>query len=116
VSSFCGEKTLMRVFIGEADRWQGKPLYQALVELFREEGLAGATVVKGVMGFGAHSLIHSDRILRLSSDLPVIIELIDAQEKIDRILPVLDEMLSGGMVTLEKARVIHYPSQSKRDS
>ncbi len=106
--SFCGEKTLMRVFIGEADRCNGKPLYQALVELFRERGLAGATVLKGVMGFGASSLIHTDSILSLSADLPVVIELVDTRENIDKVLPELDDMLHGGMITLEKAHVIHY--------
>ncbi len=103
-----GEQTLMRIFVGESDRWQHKPLYEALVELFREQGFAGATVLKGAMGFGAHSVTHTDRLLRLSSDLPVVIEVVESQEKIAEILPVLDTMIKGGMITLEKARVIRY--------
>jgi len=103
-----GEQVLMRIFIGEGDRWKKKPLYEALVEMLRREGMAGATVLKGAMGFGARSITHSDRLLRFSSDLPVIVEVVDSQEKIDAVLPFLDAMLNGGMVTLEKARVIRY--------
>ena len=103
-----GEQTLMRIFVGESDRWQKQPLYEALVELFREEGFAGATVLKGAMGFGAKSIMHTDRLLRLSADLPVVIEVVESQERIDAILPRLDGMLRGGMITLEKARVIRY--------
>jgi PII-like signaling protein len=103
-----GERTLMRIFIGESDRWHHQPLYEALVELFRREGFAGATVLKGVAGFGAASVLHTDRLLCLSQDLPVVIEVVDTEEKIATILPELDEMLQGGMVTLEKARVIRY--------
>lgn len=103
-----GEQTLMRIFIGENDRWERQPLYEALVELFRREGLAGATVLKGAAGFGANSVTHTDKILRLSADLPVVIEVVDSQEKIDAVLPKIDGMFSGGMVTLEKARVIRY--------
>lgn len=105
---FEGEMTLMRVFIGEGDRWQHQPLFEALVELFRREGFAGATVLKGAMGFGAHSVTHSDRLLRLSGDLPVVVEVVERSEKIEAILPRLDAMLTGGMITLEKARVIRY--------
>jgi len=108
MSRLDGEQTLMRIFIGESDRWERQPLYEALVELFRHEGFAGATVLKGAAGFGAHSVTHTDRILRLSSDLPVVVEVVDNQERIDAILPRLDEMLKGGMITLERARVIHY--------
>ncbi len=103
------EHTLMRIFVGESDRWQKKPLHEALVELFRTEGFAGATVLKGCMGFGVHSTMHSDKLLRLSTDLPVVIEVVDRQEKIDAILPRLETMLQGGMLTLEKARVIRFP-------
>ena len=103
-----GEQTLMRIFVGESDRWQKRPLYEALVELFREEGFAGATVLKGAMGFGAKSIMHTDKLLRLSADLPVVIEVVESQERIDAILPRLDGMLRGGMITLEKARVIRY--------
>jgi len=103
-----GEQTLMRIFLGERDRWHHRPLYEALVELLREEGFAGVTVLKGVMGFGAHSVIYSDKLLRLSEDLPIILEVVDSAEKIEAILPRIDTMFKGGMITLEKARVIRY--------
>lgn len=103
-----GEQVLMRIFIGESDRWQHRSLTDALVELLRREGFTGATVLHGTQGFGAHSVIHKDSILRLSVDLPVIIEAVDSEEKIQAILPALDTMLNGGLVTLEKVRVIHY--------
>lgn len=103
-----GEQTLMRIFVGESDRWERRPLYEALVELFRRRGFSGATVLKGAMGFGARSVTHTDRILRLSADLPVVIEVVENPEKIEEILPLLDTMLKGGMITLEKARVIRY--------
>ena len=110
-----GEQVLMRIFIGENDRWGGKPLYEALVELFREKGFAGATVLKGAMGFGAGCVTHSDRFLRFSSDLPVVVEVVDEKEKIDTILPRLDGMITGGMVTLEKAHVIRYTSSKTKE-
>lgn len=103
-----GEQVLMRIFIGESDHWHHRSLADALVELFRKEGFAGATVLHGTQGFGAHSTIHKDTILRLSSDLPVVIEVVDNDAKIQAILPALDPMLNGGLVTLEKVRVIHY--------
>lgn len=103
-----GEQTLMRIFINENDRWQKQPLYEALVELFRAEGMAGATVLKGAAGFGAGSVTHTDKILRLSNDLPVVIEVVDNQVKIDAVLPKIDGMFSGGMITMEKAHVICY--------
>jgi len=103
-----GEQTLMRIFIGEADRWERQPLYEALLELFQRSGLAGATVLKGAAGFGASSRLHTDRLLRFSADLPVVVEVVDSQEKIESLLPELDRMLEGGMITLEKARVIRY--------
>lgn len=102
------ELVLMRIFISENHRYGKKPLYEALVELFRLEGFAGATVLRGIMGFGSQHETHSDRLLRLSSELPIVVEVIDRQEKIDDILPKLDEMMTGGMVTIEKARVIRY--------
>ena len=105
-----GEGKLLRLFIGESDRWHGKPLYQAIVERVRAEGLAGATVVRGIEGFGADSRLHTSRILRLSEDLPVVIEIVDTAEKIDDILPSLDEMVGEGMVTVEKVHVIAYRS------
>ncbi|WP_303721015.1 DUF190 domain-containing protein [Malonomonas rubra] len=103
-----GEQVLMRIFIGESDRWENRPLYKALLELFRKEGFAGATVLRGVAGFGATSVLHTDSLLCLSQDLPLVLEVVDKEEKIEEILPRLDEMLRGGMVTLEKARVIRY--------
>jgi uncharacterized protein len=103
-----GEGRLLRIFVGESDRWHGKPLYEAIVGRARKEGLAGATVVRGLEGFGAHSRLHTTRILRLSEDLPVVIELVDTAEKIEAFLPGLDEMVSEGMVTLEQVHVIAY--------
>ena len=105
---FRGERTLMRVFIGESDKYHGKPLYQALLERFRTKGLAGATVLRGVAGFGASSKLHTDTVLRLSIDLPVIIEVVETDAVIQGILPDLSEMIGGGLITLEKANVILY--------
>ena len=99
---------LLRIFIGESDRWHHQPLYEALVLKAREMHLAGATVLRGPMGFGKSSLMHTAKILRLSMDLPLVIELVDSEEKINSFLPLLDEMMKGGLVTLEKARVIDY--------
>jgi PII-like signaling protein len=103
-----GQGKLLRIFVGESDRWHGKPLYQAIVERVRQEGLAGATVLRGIEGFGADSRLHTARLLRLSEDLPVVIEIVDSAEQIDRILPVLDEMVGEGMVTVERVEVIAY--------
>ncbi len=99
---------LLRIFIGESDRWQHKPLYEAIVMKAREMHLAGATVLRGPMGFGKSSHLHTAKILRLSYDLPLVIEIVDSEEKLNGFLPVLDEMMSGGLVTLEKVRVIDY--------
>ena len=99
---------LLRIFIGESDRWHHQPLYEALVLKAREMHLAGATVLRGPMGFGKSSLMHTAKILRLSMDLPLVIEIVDSEEKINSFLPLLDEMMKGGLVTLEKARVIDY--------
>ena len=112
---FRGERTLMRVFIGESDRCaegphKGRPLYEALLLFFREQGFAGATVVRGMAGFGASARLHTDRVLRLSTDLPVIVEVVEEEDRIQEVLPELDKMISGGLVTLEKARVILYRS------
>lgn len=111
-----GEGLLLRIFIGENDRWHGKPLYEAIVERARETGLAGATVLRGLMGFGAKSRIHTAKVLRLSEDLPMVIELVDTAEKIQKILPMLDEMVGDGMVTLEKVQVIAYRAGRERTS
>lgn len=102
------EMVLMRIFVGESDRYQKQALYEALVELFREQGLAGATVIKGAMGYGGHSEVHTDRYLRLSSELPVVIEVVDNQDKIDAVLPLIESMFQGGLITMEKARVIRF--------
>ena len=104
------EGILLRVFIGESDKYNGRPLYEVIVGEARQRGLAGATVWKGFMGFGAHSRMHTAKILELSQDLPIVIEIVDVQEKIDPFLEVLDEMMDGGLVTLEKVQVIHYRS------
>lgn len=102
------EATLLRIFIGESDRWQHQPLYEAIVLKAREMHLAGATVLRGPMGFGKSSRLHTAKILRLSLDLPLVIEIVDAEEKIQSFLPALDQMMRGGLVTLEKVRVIDY--------
>ena len=102
------EAVLLRVFIGESDRWHHQPLYEAIVLKARELHLAGATVLRGPMGYGKSSRLHTAKILRLSMDLPLVIEIVDTEEKLNGFLPVLDEMLKGGLVTLEKARVIDY--------
>ena len=111
-----GEGKLLRLFIGESDTWHGKPLYQAIVERVRELGMAGATVIRGIEGFGADSHLHTSRILRLSEDLPVVIEIVDSQEKIAAFLPLLEPMMGGGMVTLEKVQVIHYRGTAPEDA
>ena len=103
-----GQAQLLRIFIGEDDRHQGKPLPEAIVEEARRRGLAGATVLKGALGFGANSRVHTSKILRLSSDLPIVVEIVDVAEKIADFLPALDAMISEGMVTLEKVEVITY--------
>ena len=99
---------LLRIYIGESDRWQHQPLYEAIVMKARELHLAGATVLRGPMGFGAESRIHTAKILRLSMDLPMVIEIVDTEEKVNTLLPFLDEMMGGGLVTLKKIKVIHY--------
>jgi uncharacterized protein len=113
---FKGERTLMRIFIGESDKYEGKPLYEALIERMRVKGMAGATVLRGVAGFGASSKVHSDKILRLSLDLPLIIEVVETEEAINAILPDLDEMIGGGLITLERAKVIMYRPGNVRPS
>jgi len=102
------EGQLLRILIGESDRWEGKPLYEALVFKAREMGLAGATMLRGLMGYGAASRIHTAKILRLSEDLPVIVEIVDSPEKISPFLSVVDEMVQEGLVTLERVQVIFY--------
>lgn len=107
-----GEHVLARVFVGESDKWQHQPLYRALVERLRIEGFAGAAVFRGIEGFGTHSVVHTARILDLSADLPVVVEVVDTEERIERLLVILDEMVDGGaLVTVEKARVVRYVAQ-----
>ena len=109
-----GERMLMRIHIGERDKFHGKPLYQAIVELLRSRHYAGATVFRGVMGFGANAVLHTDRVETLSLDLPIVFECVDTEERIKGILPELDDMIGGGMITLEKAQVIVYRPEEKR--
>jgi len=104
---------LLRIFIGEADKWQGKPLYEEIILLAKKNAMAGATAIKGFMGFGCKSHLHTTKVLRLSEDLPIIIEIVDSEEKIEQFLPFLDEMVKEGLVTLEKANVIMYRGQMK---
>jgi uncharacterized protein len=112
MTRFIGEKVLMRMFLGESDKVGHRPLYEVLVELFKTEGFAGATVLRGIGGFGAHSVFHTDKILRLSLDLPIIVEVVESQENIDALMPRIDEMMNGGMITLEKTTVIRYTHKS----
>ena len=102
------DAVLLRIYVGESDRWQHQPLYEAIVFKARELHLAGATVLRGPMGFGAASRIHTAKILRLSMDLPIVIEIVDTDDKVQALLPFLDEMMGGGLVTLDKIKVIHY--------
>lgn len=115
MQGFTGERVLMRIHIGERDKWKGKPLYQAITELLRAKHYAGCTVVRAIMGFGASSKVHSDRIEVLSLDLPIVIECVETEEKIDAILPELDQMIGGGLTTLERVRVIMYRPGEPRD-
>jgi PII-like signaling protein len=108
VHGFTGERVLMRIHIGERDKHHGRPLYQAIVELLRRRHYAGATVFRAVMGFGATARVHTDRILRLSLDLPVVVECVESEENVQAILPELDAMIGGGLITLERVRVIVY--------
>jgi hypothetical protein len=109
------EAVLLRIFIGESDRWEHKPLYEAIVLKARELHLAGATVLRGAMGFGKSSRLHTAKILRLSMDLPLVIEIVDSEEKVNAFLPELDKMIRGGLVTLEKVKVIEYRGEAKPD-
>jgi uncharacterized protein len=107
------DAVLLRIFVGESDRHEHRPLYEAIVIKARETGLAGATVLRGPMGFGKSSHLHTAKILRLSMDLPIVIEMVDTEEKINAFLPLLDAMMGGGLVTLEKAKVIRYRGGEK---
>jgi PII-like signaling protein len=107
------EAELLRIFIGESDHYGGRPLYEAIVQEARSRGMAGATVLRGLMGFGAHSRLHTAKILRLSEDLPIVVEIVDTPEKIAELLPKLDEMIGEGLVTLERVRVIAYRHEKR---
>jgi len=109
-----GESVLMRIFIGESDQHHHRPLYEVLVELLKREGFAGATVLRGVAGFGAHSVFHTAKLLQLSTDLPMVIEAVDTQEKIDAVMPRIDELMDGGLITLEKVNVLRYTHHTNR--
>jgi uncharacterized protein len=111
--AFTGERTLMRIFIGESDRCEEgthrrRPLHEALLQTFREAGFAGATVTRAVAGFGASAVVHTEKLLRMSLDLPLVVEVVETEKKIQEILPALDRMIGGGLVTLERVRVILY--------
>jgi PII-like signaling protein len=104
------EGQLLRIFIGESDKWKGLPLYEAIILKAREMGIAGATMLRGLMGYGANSRIHSAKILRLSEDLPIVVEIVDGREKISALLPLIEEMVGDGLITLENVRVLQYRS------
>ena len=106
---------LLRVFIGESDTWHGEPLYRAIVLKARELGLAGASVLRGTMGFGAHTRLHTNRLLELSTDLPIVVELVDVGDKIASLLPFLDETVAEGMITIEAVRVLKYRSGTEKE-
>ncbi len=108
MTKLTGRNVLMRIFIGEGDRFGHRLLHEVLVELFKKEGFAGATVLRGISGFGAHSVYHTEMLLRLSRDLPVVVEVVDTKENIDRVMPKIDEMMCGGLITLEKVTVMRY--------
>lgn len=107
--------TLLRIFIGESDRWHHQPLYEAIVMKARENHLAGATVLRGPMGYGKSSRLHTAKIIRLSMDLPLVIEIVDSEEKITAFLPLIDEMMKGGLATLENVRVVHYRAKEGQE-
>jgi uncharacterized protein len=109
-----GEGTLVRVFIGESDLWHHRPLALAIVERLRREGYSGATVFRGTAGFGARSVLHTTQILRLSEDLPVVIEIVESSDRIERLLELLDEMVTEGLVTMEKVRIVKYSPGSRQ--
>lgn len=111
-----GEQVLVRIFVGESDRWHHRPLSDALLERLRGEGFAGATVFRGIAGFGARSVLHTTHVLRLSEDLPVVIEIVDTESQVEKLLPILDEMVSEGLVTVERARVLKYSPGSRPPS
>lgn len=111
------EGVLLRIFLGESDTWKGRPLYEAIVHTAREMRLAGATVLRGPMGFGANSHMHTAKVLRLSVDLPIVIEIVESEENAQRLLKAIEPMMGGGLVTMEKARIIRYaPGEERREA
>jgi uncharacterized protein len=108
-----GQQVLVRIFVGESDRWKHQQLSVALLERLRKEGFAGATVFNGVAGFGARSIVHTAHLLRLSEDLPVLIEVVDSEDRVEALIPILDEMVSEGLVTMEKVRVLKYAAGTR---
>ena len=108
-----GTGLLARIYVGESDQWHGRPLYEAIVHLLRTRGFAGATVFRGIMGFGASAGLHTEKVLRLSLDLPIVVECVDTEERIQEVLPELDRMIGGGLITLERARVIVYRPEQR---
>jgi len=112
---FKGERVLMRIHVGERDKYEGKPLYREIIELLRRKKYAGATAYRGIMSFGANSALHTDRFVELSVDLPIVIECVETEERIKAILPELDNMIGGGLITLERARVIMYRPHEVKD-
>ena len=111
-----GEAKMVKIFIGESDQWHGRPLYAAIVRRCREMGIAGATVTRGIEGYGANSRIHTARLLRLSEDLPIKIEVVDIPERITQLLPVLDEMVTEGLITIEDVHVVKYAHNAQKMS
>lgn len=103
-----GKASLLRIFIGENDKYKGKPIYELIVFRARELKLAGSTVLRGIMGFGAHSHLHTAKILRLSEDLPIVIEMVDTRENLEKIMPFLDEIIKDGLITIEEVEIIKY--------
>ena len=110
-----GTGKLVRIFVGESDRWHHEPLFEAIVRRAREAGLAGATVVRGIEGFGANSHLHTTRILRLSEDLPIVIEIVDQEDRVNAFLPIIDEMVGDGMVTIENVQIVAYRGSARDD-
>jgi len=108
MTKFLGEKVLMRIHIGENDKHGHRPLYEVLVDLFMKEGFSGVTVLRGVAGFGPHLVYHTEKLLDLSGELPIVVEVVASQEKIDRIMPMMDEVMNGGLITLEQVHVVRY--------
>jgi len=108
MTKLAGEKLLMRIHIGENDKYGHRPLYEALIELFMREGFAGATVLRGIAGFGPHLVYHTDKLLDIAKDLPIIVEVVASEEKVNDVMPKIDEMMLGGIITLETVRVVRY--------